>query len=176
MTNKSESPASGQAGKASDVSTVANKSEFSTITVLCMNIAPSGKAVFCRSKSGNDACFPLSQIELVSGEYAKNTEITITLPNWLLERARQQQATKPADIPFYAKVLVTGIRVDSTAKAIQVRCDGDMVNHWFPYSRIEFDGGEIPDIFQPVRLIAPAYTLRTKSGYYPSWVAGAIIG
>ena len=176
MTQNEKTPNSGQTVGALSMSTAANKSEFSTITVTCTGIAPSGKAVFCRSKSGNNACFPLSQVELVSGEYAKNTEITIKLPNWLLERARQQQATKPADISFTAKVLVTGIRVDASAKAVQVRCDADMLNRWFAYSKIDFEGGEIPDIFQPTRLIAPAWMLRTKSGYYPSWVAGAIIG
>lgn len=176
MTQKSKSPTSGAAGQALDVSTAANNPEFSTITVVCTGIAPSGKAVFCRAKSGNTACFPLSQVELVSGEYLKNTEITIKLPNWLLDRARQQQTTKPADIPFTAKVLVTGVHVDASAKAIQVRCDADMLNRWFAYSKVDFEGDEIPDIFQPVRLFAPAWLLRTKSGYYPSWVAGAIVG
>lgn len=149
--------------------------DFSVINVICDGIAPSNKAVFLKSKSGNRACFPLSQIELVTGEFEKGHEITVKVPKWLLDAARATSAGNTQDIRFTAKVLVTGVRLDASAKAVQLRCDADMVSRWFAYSKVEIDGGEIPPHSAPVRLICPAWMLRTKQGHFPSWTAGAII-
>lgn len=175
MEHKTESPTRGQAGEALGLSNAADASEHSIINVVCTGLAPSGKAVFCRSKSGNTACFPLSQVELVTGEMVKGQEIAIKLPNWLLERARAERTNKQPDIRFTDKVLVSGIKLDASEKAIQVRCDADMVLRWFALSKIDIEGDGIPCHGEAVRLTCPAWMLRTRAGFFPSWTAGAIV-
>lgn len=157
------------------MSNAVDVSKFSIITVVCTGLAPSKKAVFCRSKSGNTACFPLSQVELVTGDLAGGQEITIKIPNWLLDSARAERTHKPPDICFTDKVLITGIKLDASEKAIQVRCDADMLLRWFALSKIEIEGGGIPCHGEAVRLTCPAWMLRTKAGFFPSWTAGAIV-
>lgn len=79
--------------------------DFSVISVICDGIAPSNKAVFLKSKLGNRACFPLSQIELITGEFKKGSEITVKVPRWLLDAARATSASNAQDIKFAAKAV-----------------------------------------------------------------------
>lgn len=150
-----------------------SNTDVTTINVVCTGLT--AKGAFLKSTSGNTRCFPLSQLTVISGALEKGSDVTVSLPRWLLDAARKTSAGNTKDIKFTAKVLVTGIRVAATDKAIQLRCDADMVFRWFAYSKVEIDGGEIPPHGAPVRLICPAWVLRTKQGYFPSWTAGAII-
>lgn len=150
-----------------------NITEVCTVNVLCTGTTP--KAVFVKSKSGNTACFPLSKITVISGELAKGNEVSLSVPKWLLDEVRQRQTQPAQEIAFTAKVLVTGVLVDRSAKALSVRCDADMVNRWLALSKVEIDGN-LPTVpGEAVRVIVPAWMLRHKSGHYPSWVAGAVL-
>ena len=147
--------------------------ETTTINVVCTGLT--AKGAFLKAKSGNTRCFPISQLTVISGALEKGSDVTVSLPKWLLDAARATSAGNNQDIKFTAKVLVTGVRLDASDKAIQLRCDADMVSRWFAYSKVEIDGGEISPHSAPVRLICPAWMLRTKQGHFPSWTAGAII-
>lgn len=144
--------------------------DMKTIKVLCQKVT--GKAIKAKSKSGNSAWFPRSKVQLVEGELKQGENITLQVPEWLLDQVRQGQ-TQPKEIPFTAKVLVTGIRLDASEKAVQVKCDGDTLTRWFPFSKIDM-GGVMPGHGQPIKAIVPAWLLKFKAGGFPSWVEGAI--
>lgn len=134
------------------------------------------KAVFLTTSNGNKARFPKSQITLVEGEYTKGAHIKVDVPKWLVDRARQdaEGQGKQQDINPSAKVLVTGTLVDRSEKALQIRCDADMVSRWLALSRIEIEG-DMPTVpGAPVRATVPAWMLlHNQTKHYPSWVAGA---
>lgn len=147
--------------------------DLATINVVCTGVT--AKGAWLKSKSGNTRCFPLSQLTVIGGVLEKGSDVTVSLPKWLLDAARTNSAGNTQDIKFTAKVLVTGVRLDASEKAIQLRCDADMVSRWFAYSKVDIEGGDIPTHGAPVRLICPAWMLRTKQGHFPSWTAGSVI-
>lgn len=140
------------------------------IKVVC--VAITDKAIHVKSGSGNTAWFPRSRAQLVEGEFKPGASITLSVPEWLLKQARQAHE-QPKEIPFKAKVLVTGIRLDMSEKSIQIKCDGDTLTRWLPLSKIDMNGN-IPGHGEPVRAVVPAWLLKFKAGGFPSWVEGAI--
>lgn len=148
------------------------KSEFTIITVTCTGISPSGKAFFARSKSGTEAPFPFSTVEVMEGVLERGKEVKIKVPSWLLESIRAK--VKLREVRFTDKVVVTGVLVDRSEKALYVRADADMIERWVALSKIEVQqGATVPG--EAVRLLVPAWMLRHTTGQYPSWVRGATI-
>lgn len=145
-----------------------------TLSGICTGMTQ--KALFFKQSGGNIATYPLSQVTVVSGELSNGAAVTLSVPQWLVERAAQgSTAPKQDDIQFTARVLVTGVLVDRSEKALFIRCDADMVSRWLALSKIEIDG-DLPTVpGTPVRLFVPAWMLRHKTGHFPSWVRGAVI-
>ena len=145
-----------------------------TVEVVCLARTP--KAVQVLLKTGKKGWIPLSQIKEVVGELSPSQSITLTVPEWILTKITNPEATKPlpTDISPKASVLITGIRIDASEKALQICCDADGISRWLALSQIKLEG-DIPTHHAPVRLTAPAWLLRHKNGYYPSWVKGALL-
>lgn len=139
-------------------------------------LARTAKAVHLLLKTGKKGWIPLSHIKAVVGELSPSQSVTLTVPDWIITRITNPEVTNPlsTDIPPKASVLITGTRVDASEKALQIHCDADGISRWLALSQIRLEG-EIPTHQAPVRLTAPAWLLRHKSGHYPSWVKGALV-
>lgn len=147
--------------------------DLSTINVICTGVT--AKGAWLKSKSGNIRCFPISQLTVISGALEKGSDVTVSLPKWLLDAARTNSAGNTQNINFTAKVLVTGVLIDRSALALQVRCDADMVTRWFALSKISIDGDTPTVPGKAVKAFVPAWMLRHKAGHFPSWMAGSVI-
>jgi hypothetical protein len=174
MDIKEISPTSGAAGQAiGGASSGTDRNELSTVNAVCDGVT--AKAILVRSKSGNTAWIPLSQITVVSGEPVKGSDVSLLVPKWILDQARQRTAQPKRDVAFTSKVLVTGVLMDRSEKALKVRCDADMVSRWLALSKIDIEGDFPVVAGNAVRAIVPAWVLKHKDGYFPSWVAGAVL-
>lgn len=108
----------------------------------------------------------------MEGVLERGKEVKIKVPRWLLESIRAK--AKLREVRFTDKVVVTGVLVDRSEKALYVRADADMIERWVALSKIEVQqGATVPG--EVVRLLVPAWMLRHTTGQYPSWVRRATI-
>lgn len=131
------------------------------------------KAVFFKSEAGNQATFPKSQVKIIDGSISKGAALVLDVPKWLLAQ-QQQKPRLPDHYPPKTPTLITGVVVDTRPKALAVKCDADMVTRWLALSQITLETGSV-EAGEIVRIIAPAWMLKHKSGSYPSWVKGAAV-
>lgn len=171
MNQNEKTPTEGKSVRASNVSG-ADKSEYTTTDVICM--AETAKGVLLKSKkSGDELWLPKKQIEIITGEYGRGAELTVTVKKEIIQRARQNRTGK-AEISFTTEVLVKGCCTGNRPKAIGVLCEADQEQRWFAKSKIvRLETDAIPN--QPVQVIVPAWVLKRQNGNFPAWVKEAIV-